>query len=214
MSLSGVLIVTVACVYLPTAPSDDSLPVLGACGLLPNYVESGLADQQPPRLLRWRDFPVRVHVDSRGAPDALRPVYDAAAMRGTESWSTVTDGRIGRASYVSTPSAAQIVVRFVFGTGTTASAATTAQFSGRLLIRATTAVNRPAGDIEQLERGDEDQVTRAIVQMVGHEMGHALGILLHSPDPGDLIARVIQVSGDGNGITPSDHHTLLQAYCQ
>jgi hypothetical protein len=201
-----------ACILPPTTPSDAALPTLSECGLAPNYVNSSLADQPPARLLRWRTFPVRLYVDVRDVPDTLAGLYREAAERGATAWDTATGGRVGRFQHVDAPSRSQVIVRFRSGIGN--SAATTAQFSGRLLIQTTTEVGRPGRDGELVGLGRGAQVSQTIEQIVSHEMGHALGILLHSPNPGDLMAQLIRVGSGGNVITAADRHTVLQAYCE
>ena len=207
---AAVVAAATGCVVLPLSPSDGSLPAIGECGLSPNYADSALADQAPPQLLRWRSFRVRAHLDLAAVPDALKPVYELAARDGAESWSRATDGRVGAIAWVA-GSDAQIVLRIAPGAP---SARTTVRVTGRELVGATTEVFRPGDDLDRASRGGQAAVSLVLSQVVGHEVGHALGILMHSPNPGDLMAPHIRVGTGGNAISEADRHTLLQAYCQ
>jgi hypothetical protein len=112
--------------------------------------------------------------------------------------------------HVESPGQAQAVIRF--GSGP-AAAATTTEYAGRVIVRSTTTVSRPERDGDLVDRGLSPQVIELAAQIVGHEMGHALGILLHSPDSRDLMARVIR-AGAGSTLTAADRHTFQQAYCR
>jgi predicted Zn-dependent protease len=153
-------------------------------------------------------------MESNGVPEALLAIYRDAVRDSARSWSDATEGRIGTIEFVEGTASAQIVVRFVSGPGVTAFAATTATMSGRLLTHAAAEIRRPARDVELLQRGRGGDVAQVIQQVVGHEMGHALGIMMHSPSSRDLMAGEIRVGRDGNAITAADRHTLLQAYCE
>ncbi len=76
-------------------------------------------------------------------------------------------------------------------------------------------------DVSLMERGLQRRVTLQTANTLAHEIGHALGIQMHSPDESDLMNE------DGNFlpgrddardprsfITAADRNTMLHAYCR
>lgn len=189
------------------------MPALAECGLSPSYVDSTIADQLPPQLLRWRDFPVRAYLDTDGVPTTLRPGYEHAITSGAESWYRATGGKVGAIRWVSDAAEAQIQLRIRLK-DQWVPGRTLVEVSGRELLRATTDIERPPSDVDAADKGPGGHVHAAVSRVVSHEMGHALGIMLHSPNVEDLMFAAIRLDPGGQSITPADRHTLYHAYCQ
>jgi len=205
-------IASAGCIILPTSPSGP-LPALGECNLAPNYIDSPLADHPDPQLLRWREFPVSVYVDMSAVPDSLRATYAGAAKAGAESWFVATEGRLGGISWTDNAHGSQIRIRIgMVENGNPGS--TAVKIQGRVLTEATTTIERPPSDAVDVQGGQQGFIATAVAQIIAHEMGHALGILLHSTDGADLMAARLYVGTPAPWITAADRHTLLHAYCE
>ena len=90
-----------------------------------------------------------------------------------------------------------------------------------MITSAAIQVARFPDDVSLIERGLARRVTLHTANTLAHELGHALGIQLHSPDEADLMNE------DGNFlpgrdddrdprsfITAADRNTMLHAYCR
>jgi predicted Zn-dependent protease len=213
VAAAGLSAVLPACVVVPTGPSVASgpLPSLGVCAQSPNYADSPLADQPPPLLLRWKNFPVGVYIDTVGVPAASASLYRDAVMAGVSTWSEATHGQVGGVVFTSTDVIAQVVIRVKTGNVSKGSGRTSVRYAGRLLLDATSEITRPDAEVSTGVL-DAAAIRVSVAATVAHEMGHALGVMLHSPNGDDLMSPTIEPRRIGSPTT-ADLNTLLQAYC-
>jgi hypothetical protein len=204
-----------------TPPPVASLPVLGACNTVPNYVTSTLSGMpgSEPRLRRWESFPITYSVDTSSLPATVQKVYEEVGSVARDLWSDGTAGRVARLRPVET--GGQISVRFVPSESLAAAGFTSIAGIGDVITGAVIQLARYPDDLSLIKGGLQRRVTRHTVNTLAHELGHALGIQLHSPDASDLMHE------DGNFlpgrdddrnprsfITAADRNTMLHAYCR
>jgi TonB family protein len=131
--------------------------------------------------LRWERFPIRVYIeevdlDRRGFTAVRKAKIVALIMKGLDSWSAATGGRVGSVTQVRDFRNADVNVVFRNGTGNTIHDALQGPF-----IRHATIMF----DIQRWEAfADNDH---RIVNGIAHEMGHVLGIGQHTSMPGTLM---------------------------
>ncbi len=199
-----------------------SLPVLGACNTVPNYSTSKLPAMpggEPGRLRRWRSFPLTYSVDTSGLPASVQKVYDEAAVVARDLWSIATAERVGQLRQV--PNGGQISVRLVPVDSIPSAGFTTIAGEGNVITAAVIQLARFPDDVSMIERGLQRRVTLHTVNTLAHEIGHALGIQLHSPDESDLMnenGNFQPVRDDERDprsfVTAADRNTMLDAYCR
>ena len=90
-----------------------------------------------------------------------------------------------------------------------------------MITSASIQMGRYPDDVSLMERGLERRVTLQTANTLAHEIGHALGIQMHSPDESDLMnenGNFLPVRDDARDprsfITAADRNTMLHAYCR
>lgn len=178
--------------------ADDIATGDRSCGLdayLPNYAaaEDGFED-----LVRWDRSVVTYRIETAGASEAeIRAVEDGFAV-----WENVDFPQTNnRFQLVRTEGPADIVVLFrtlnqlAGAAGTTRGSYTDDGF----LVSAEVTLGLTEGSYDLADAENTAQ----------HEMGHALGIFKHSPNPEDLMF----FQGNTTGIQLRDENTLRTGYC-
>jgi predicted Zn-dependent protease len=164
------------------------------------------------RLLRWRAFPLTYSVDTSALPPHVQQLYADAALRARDGWSQATGTVIGQLKNAGP--GAQITVRIVESGGLGSVGRTTMETYRDFITRATILLQRHAQD-----EGRPHSAVGQVTNQLTHEIGHALGIVMHSPDRGDLMHPSGNFSPEsGNDpassfITAADRNALLHAYC-
>jgi predicted Zn-dependent protease len=193
----------------PTGASADCIAVE------PNYAH--LATSAGP-LMRWERFPIRVSVDTASLALAadLKAVYLDAIMDGLQLWPGATADSIGRASV--TLGEAQSDLRIRLGTYGSADDCDMLECWGDFgpdqtefgrFIRKGTITLYP-----QAIRFGAGPAREVIARLVGHEMGHALGLGFHSDAPTDVMWSRPAQSLVTPWISSRDVNTMLIAYCR
>ena len=82
-------------------------------------------------------------------------------------------------------------------------------------------MGRLSDDVSLIERGLQRRVILQTANTLAHEIGHALGIQLHSPDESDLMnenGNFLPGRDDARDprsfITAADRNTMLHVYCR
>ena len=206
-----------------TAPrSGAALPILGACDTVPNYATSmlpAMPDGGPGRLLRWASFPVTYSVETANLPASVRKVYEDIGVVARDLWSSATAERVGQLRQVA--SGGQISVRFVPLESIPSPGFTTIAGIGNVITSASIQIARFANDVSVVELGTQRRSTLQTLNTLAHEIGHALGIQMHSPDEADLMnenGNFLPGRDDARDarsfVTVADRNTLLHAYCR
>lgn len=171
---------------VPISVSDDNCD---NNSFTPNYAAS-------VSLLRWNQFPLRVHFSENSQlSDARR----ATALAGFDQWVASTAGRADYRIVAANenPNVRVSFFRFTGGSGSTLGT-TTVTYDGNNIIRSARI------EIGITGSNDNDILTSA------HEYGHTIGITGHSPDSLDLMFFQGNRSGD---VTTADLNTARTAYC-
>jgi hypothetical protein len=205
----------------PTRPGP-SLPILGACDAVPNYSTSklpGTPSGGPGKLVRWASFPITYSVETSSLPESVRKVYDDAGVVARDLWSIATAERVGQLRQVA--HGGQISVRFVPSDSIPSAGFTTIAGSGDVITSASIQMARYPDDVSLLERRLQRRVTLHTVNTLAHEIGHALGLQMHSPDEADLMNETgnflpgrDDARDPSSFITAADRNTMLHAYCR
>jgi hypothetical protein len=162
-------------------------------------------------------------VDTSGVPVEARQLYEDAATVARDLWSIATGDRVGLLRSVS-PGTGDIRVKIVPSNDEGPVAVTAGlPLSGPEITRALIEIERYPLDVELIGIGHQRPILLQVINLIAHEIGHALGIELHSTNDQDLM------SNDGNFlmnvdpnthpdprsfVTAADRNTLLHAYCQ
>ena len=181
--------------------------ILGDCGIAPSFADS-------TQLKRWESFPVEVYVDSSSLPQELRQTYLRGIERGVRLWSEAIRGKIGgvRFNYDRPESPISISLSHE-PLHDHALGSTELKFTGSRIVSAVVSLTR-----SQFE--GTDFLLQDVASTTAHEMGHALGIVDHSPHPEDKmwVSGNFGVQNEGRDpehlITPRDVNTLEEAYCR
>lgn len=191
--------------------SDSSVVKYASCGNTPNY-----GNDPGMKLLRWKKpFPLNVYVDLSLAPELSngnnRDIYARAIRNGLSAW-TVGNG-IGTINYVSSLADADISLKF----GTTRSVGEIAlthyirdgNYPNSYITKGTDILIdvRGIGILAISSAGVLDETT--VMQVVRHEMGHALFSAAHSGQRGDVMANF-----DSPTLSARDINSIREAYCQ
>lgn len=185
--------------------------------MVPNYVDSG------GRLLRWEQFPVRVSIDRASLAivgDGIG-AYERGIREGAVVWGLATGGAIGQVDVGFDVPDAELVVRMresdddpdcvLFDVCRNGFVDANVVEFGRLLRRGTIVLVR-----DQIQRSATD-LQPFIAKLVGHEMGHALGLFFHSEDPADLMYPRSNLAAAGRlypWVSERDLNTIGTAYCR
>jgi len=181
--------------------------ILADCGALPNFASN-------TKLKRWEGFPVEVYVDAFSLPRELRQTYLEGIERGVGLWSEATRGKIGgvRINYDRPESPISISLSHEpLPDGAIGS--TELKFTGSRILSAAVSLTR-----SQFE--GTAFLAQDVANTTAHEMGHALGIIDHSPHAEDKmwVSGNFGVHNEGRDpeqlITPRDVNTLEEAYCR
>jgi hypothetical protein len=181
--------------------------VLGDCGVTPSFAGE-------TQLKRWEDFPVEVYVDASSLPAEHRGTYLEGIARGVGLWSEATRGKIG-AVHLNTdrPGSSISISLSSEPLPDRAQGSTELKFRGRHITSASMLLTRSRFEGTAFLAQD-------VASTTAHEMGHALGIVDHSPHPGDKmwVSGNFGVHNEGRDpeqlITPRDINTLEEAYCR
>ena len=166
------------------------------------------------QLKRWASFPVEVYVDASSLPQELRQTYLEGIERGVGLWSEATRGKIGsvRLNYERPQSPISISLSRE-PLPDDAIGSTELKFTSSRIVSAAVSLTR--SHFEGTAFLAED-----VANTTAHEMGHALGIVDHSPHPEDKmwVSGNFGVHNEGQDpehlITPRDVNTLEEAYCR
>jgi hypothetical protein len=205
----------------PTQPAT-SVPILGDCNRVPNYSTStlpGMPGGEPGRFRRWRSFPITYSVDTSGLPVSVQKLYEDAGVMARDLWSIATAGRVAQLRQLAR--GGQISVRFVPRDSIPSPGVTTIAGRGDVITSAAVQMARFPDDVALVERGLQRRVVLQTVNTLAHELGHALGVQLHSPDEADLMnefGNFLPVRDDARDpqsfVTAADRNTMLHAYCR
>ena len=201
-----------ACGDSPAEPTRESTPI--ACNPWPNYASSNGAWLFGGRLLRWREFPVRVAFDTTTLSFVTDSIpWTEGIPLGIRAWDVATQGKIGSTRFITSPDSADIVIRLAPFAGEDSDCfflaclgETLEQSGGGFLVHATIVLY---ADAVQWSR-------EKVAQITAHEMGHALGVLLHSESKADLMyfsELVVPTADEYPWITQRDLNTMAIAYC-
>ena len=199
---------------LPSAPPSPALPPLASCGALPNYFNPG------GPFTRWERFPLRLSIDSASlpfAPSELFVAYVKGIREGAVVWSLASGEAFGILSEVgSNLQNADITVRvdqpvgeaLLFGTE---GEVELLQLDSARIIRRARILLYPSN----FPPLSPPELQAYVANIVGHEMGHAFGVLQHSTDPSDLMfGSRNQKRASYPWITVRDLNTMSEAYCR
>lgn len=167
----------------------------------PNYISSLNV------LLHWNHLPMRVafNVPSNAATFGWSPnIYADAA----NEWNQ--PGKQPLTTVVPYGNPADVVVQFVdrsnFSGGSNATGLTNVTYNPRSLQISTASIEiTPQSPFGGYLSNNDAQVT------IAHEIGHALGIQGHSPNPGDLMYSTFHM-GTFYSPTTEDFNTIMSAY--
>jgi hypothetical protein len=178
-----------------------------------------MPDGGPGKLVRWASFPITYSVDTSSLPASVRKLYDDAGVVARDLWSSATAERVGQLRHVA--QGGQISVRFVPFESIPSAGFTTIAGTGDVITSASIQMARFPDDVAMMERGQQRRVTLHTVNTLAHEIGHALGIQMHSPDDSDLMnehGNFLPGRDDARDprsfVTAADRNTLLHAYCR
>ncbi len=181
--------------------------ILGDCGIAPSFVET-------TKLKRWDSFPIGVYVDSSSFPEELRQTYLEGIERGVRLWSEATGGKIGSVSLsYELPDSPVSISLSHEPLPDRAIGSTELKFTGSRILSATVSLTRSRFEGTEFLAQD-------VANTTAHEMGHALGIVDHSPHPEDKmwVSGNFEVGNEGQEpaylISPRDVNTLEEAYCR
>jgi predicted Zn-dependent protease len=183
------------------------IPVLGECGLAPSFA-------QATQLKRWESFPIDVAVDLSSFPAEFRETYREGVARGAGLWAEATGGRIGsvRIHYDRQESPISISLSEI-PLPDRAIGSTELNVMGSRILSATVSLTRSRFEGTAFLAQD-------VASTTAHEMGHALGIVDHSPHSEDKMwaSGNFGLANEGRDpshlITPRDANTLEEAYCR
>jgi len=181
--------------------------VLGDCGIAPSFASS-------TQLMRWESFPVEVYVDTSSLPREHRQSYLEGIERGVMLWSEATHGKIGgvRLNYNRPESPISISLSRE-PLPDRAIGSTELKFTGSRIVSAGVSLTRSRFE-------DTAFLAQDVASTTAHEMGHALGIVDHSPHPEDKMWASGNFGVENEGwdpehlITARDVNTLEEAYCR
>lgn len=173
----------------------------------PDYAEVASMGSNGQTLVwpsRMNPIPVYIHLDSDQVP------FLPAVHQGLDAWEEASEGRIVFKEVTSPPEAG-IIIELDEGplshpyleVGHANYSISQSALSGKKM-RVTVTVNTGERTAPISLKDRLDQVERLTL----HELGHALGIWGHSPDPGDIMyARPIV-----SGLSERDKRTILRLY--
>lgn len=181
--------------------------ILGACGAAPSFANR-------TQLKRWESFPVEVYIDAQSLPPELRQTYLDGIERGAGLWSEATRGKIGsvHVNYDRPESPISISLSHE-PLPDRAIGSTELKFTGTRIVSAAVSLTRSQFEGTAFLAHD-------VANTTAHEMGHALGIVDHSPNSEDKmwVSGNFGVHNEGRDpgalITPRDVNTLEEAYCR
>jgi hypothetical protein len=182
-------------------------PILADCGAAPSFAAE-------TTLKRWERFPIEVYVDASSLPAALRKAYVEGIERGAGLWSEATEGRIGsvRVNY-DRPDSPITIALSETPLPDRAIGSTELRVAGNRILSASVSLTR-----SQFE--GTAFLFQDVASTTAHEMGHAFGIVDHSPNVEDKmwVSGNFGVRNEGRDpsflITPRDVNTLEEAYCR
>lgn len=195
----------VACNELPTSAASAA-PVLASCGLEPSF--------ETTVLKRWERFPVDLNIDLGSFPESVRGAYREGVERGVRLWAEATYGRIGafRIHY-DRPGSPVTIALSSTPLPDNAIGSTALTYTADRIVSASVQLTRSLFEGTPFLAND-------VASTTAHEMGHALGIVEHSPYPEDKmwVSGNFGVHNEGrdplNLLTPRDVNTLSEAYCR
>lgn len=162
-------------------------------------------------LLRWpeRKMPLKVYLPA--PPDGLFPAPEAvyeAVRRGVVAWEGVAGAGLPRFVFVDEPGDADIPMVWSIPSGAFSIAHCLYDINVMQrrfgVSRIDVSARRPDGDVA---------LESEIELVVTHEMGHALGLGGHSPEPADVMFAGMTEENAG-GLSARDRETLRKLYAK
>lgn len=197
----------------PTEPSNGA-PLLGRCGLTPNYASS-------VRLHRFRSFPITLKVAGVQGTFGESTIYTPAIQMAIDAWRQATGGVVSINWSYGAPDSSNIVMFAVAEvqqsqSGDAAGVTTYRVDADGIVQDVQIQVRRYPPHVERLPAPPREFVM-ATASTIAHELGHGLAVGGHSPFNGDLMMVGGNYSVNGPQqvvITMRDVNTWNQAYCR
>jgi hypothetical protein len=181
--------------------------ILGDCGVAPSFADE-------TQLKRWRSFPIDLYVDPSSLPRELRQTYLEGIERGVGLWAEATRGKIGGVHLnYDRPDSPISISLSLDPLPDRAIGSTELRVAGSRILSATVSLTRSHFEGTAF-------LVQDVASTTAHEMGHALGIVDHSPHPEDKmwVSGNFGVHNEGRDpehlITRRDVNTLEEAYCR
>jgi tetratricopeptide (TPR) repeat protein len=167
-----------------------------------------LNDATADGIMKWPQarLPIIVYITPSHKVPGYKPVYEDLLRQALDEWTTATNGKI---SFILTkdPSAAALKVLWV----TDLQAQALVPEAGKAFVHED-GDGVDSAEVKLLTHSpfpDEPMTNDLMHNIALHELGHALGLVGHSPNPDDIMFPKLSVQ---NGISPSDSATLMTLY--
>jgi tetratricopeptide (TPR) repeat protein len=167
-----------------------------------------LNDATADGIMKWTQarLPIIVYITPSQEVPGYKPVYEDLMRQALDEWTSATNGKI---SFVLTkdPTAATLKVLWV----TDLQAQALVPEAGKTFVHED-GEGVDSAEVKLLTHSpfpDEPMTNDLMHNISLHELGHALGLVGHSPNPDDIMFPKLSVQ---NGISPSDSATLMTLY--
>lgn len=200
--LTALALVSLACTAPPRPPADDYLRYAGFDLPFNENVLLHWSRRRMPLRIHLPEPPAGFYADSAAVSDAVRD--------GVTDWTDVAGPGLPSFVFVETPGEADIQIAWAFESPDPSWYVAHCVYS-RTVLSKQLAVDHIL--VTARWRGREPSLDTIYATLL-HEMGHALGIFGHSPDPNDVMYRAAGASESRPQLSERDRNTLRALYAK
>jgi tetratricopeptide (TPR) repeat protein len=210
--------------FLELDPSSEQAPkVKSIIGMLqgeisrtsknhsPNGADDYLGDATQNGMTRWpaSRMPIKIFIASGTSVPGYRPSFEGIVKQSFQDWVDAAQGKI-KTEYVGSADAAQIVCSW---TNNPKEMISSAEGGHAMVVPDQDGISKTHIYLLTIRQDDNGPVGDNYARRVDlHEIGHALGLLGHSPNPGDIMFGTIPPADLACALSEKDKNTILALY--
>jgi len=177
----------------------------------PNGKDDYLGDATQNGMTRWpaSRMPIKIYIASGTSVPSYRPSFEGILKQSFQDWIDAAQGKI-KTEFVGSPDHAQIICSW---TNNPKEMISSAEGGHAMVVPDQDGISKTHIYLLTIRQDNNGQVSDNYARRVDlHEIGHALGLLGHSPNPDDIMFGTIPPADLSCALSVKDKNTMLALY--